>query len=234
MTLRLRVLGLVACACLLRTADAGAVGRAVTFRTDDGRSIGGLLVESEVKPAPAVVLVPMLGRTKDDWQSVAQRLADAHITTLAIDLPRQYLPADNSELALWPRDIQAAIAYLGARADIRAGAIGVAGASLGASLAALAAADNPLIRSVALVSASLDYRGLRIEGAMRQLGDRPALLMASLTDPYAARSARELAKGGPGLRETRWSDAAAHGTILLSEQPDLVRALVDWFQRTLS
>ena len=125
------------------------------------------------------------------------------------------------------------MAYLAARADVRAGAIGVAGASLGANLAAMAAADNPLIRSIALVSVSLDYRGLRIEGAMRQLGSRPALLMASLKDPYAARSARELAKDAPGPRETHWSDTAAHGTMLLSEQPDLVRALVEWFQRTL-
>ncbi len=233
MTIRLRTLALVSCACLLLAVDALAAGRAVTFRGEDGHAIGGYLVESDAKPAPAVVLVPMLGRTKEDWQGVAQRLADAHITALAIDLPKQYLPADNSELALWPRDIQAAVAYLAARADVRAGAIGVAGASLGANLAAMAAADNPLIRSVALVSVSLDYRGLRIEGAMRQYGARPALLMASLKDPYAARSARELAKDAPGPRETHWSNTAAHGSMLLSEQPDLVRALIEWFQRTL-
>jgi hypothetical protein len=69
--------------------------------------------------------------------------------------------------------------------------------------------------------------------AMRQYGARPALLMASLHDPYAARSARELAKDAPGPRELRWSETTAHGTLLLAQDADLVRALVEWFQRTL-
>ena len=68
---------------------------------------------------------------------------------------------------------------------------------------------------------------------MRQYGARPALLAASLKDPYAARSARTLAHEPPGLRELRWSDEAAHGTELLARDPDLGRALVEWFQRTL-
>jgi acetyl esterase/lipase len=159
---------------------------------------------------------------------VAQSLADANITALAIDLPGQYGPTDR-----WSADIQAAVAYLVSRPEVRRDAIGVAGASRGANLAALAAAADPRIRSVALVSPSLDYRGVRIEGAMRQYGGRPALLMASLRDPYAARSARELAADPPGLRELRWSETPAHGTALLARDPDLVRQLVEWFQRTL-
>ena len=43
----------------------------------------------------------------------------------------------------------------------RPDAIGVVGASLGANLALLAAADLPLVRAIALLSPSLDYRGLR-------------------------------------------------------------------------
>jgi hypothetical protein len=57
-------------------------------------------------PAPAVVLLPMLGRTKDDWQAAAQKLADANITVLAIDLPAQTLPANPKELASWPDDVR--------------------------------------------------------------------------------------------------------------------------------
>ena len=84
-----------------------------------------------------------------------------------------------------------------------------------------------------LVSPSLDYRGVRIETALRQYGARPALLMASLRDPYAARSVRELTREAPGPREARWAESRAHGTALLASEPDLVRALVEWFQRTL-
>jgi len=224
-------LSLVPCALSLVAARASV--RSVSFRAEDGRTINALIAEAETKPAPAVVLVPMLGRSKDDWQNEAQRFAEANITALAIDLPGSQLPSNPGELSVWTRDIQSAVAYLASRPEVRPGAIGVAGASLGANLAAIAAAGNPQIRSVALVSPSLDYRGVRIEAAMRQLGERPALLVASTQDPYAARSVRELGKGGPGLREMRWSEQPAHGTVLLSRDGDVVRDLVQWFQRTL-
>jgi hypothetical protein len=31
-----------------------------------------------------------------------------------------------------------------------------------------------------------------------------------------------------------WSEVPAHGTNLLSRQPELARSLADWFQRTLA
>jgi dienelactone hydrolase len=210
-----------------------AAGRIVSFRAEDGRTINGYIVEAAARPAPAVVLVPMLGRPKDDWQGIAQRLSEVNVTALAIDLPGEYAPADGRELAGWSRDVSAAVAYLAARPDVRPGSIAVAGASLGANLAALAAAAAPQVRGAALVSPSLDYRGVRIEAALRQLGERPALLIASLRDPYAARSTRELSQVGPGPREIRWSEAPAHGTVLLSRDPEMARALVDWIQRTV-
>ena len=84
-----------------------------------------------------------------------------------------------------------------------------------------------------LISPSLDYRGLRIEGAMKAYGSRPALLVASAHDPYAARSTRELAPGAPGPRDIRWSEVSAHGTVLLARDPELVRSIVEWFQAAL-
>jgi carboxymethylenebutenolidase len=210
-----------------------AAGHGVTFRSDDGRTVNGWLVEANQRPAPAVVLVPMLGRSRDDWQGAADRLADANITALAIDLPGQVAPEDPRDLAGWASVINGAIGYLSARPDIRAGSLAVAGASLGANLAAIAAAGDPRVRSLALISPSLDYRGVRIETAMRQYGERPALLVASVRDPYAARSVRELATGAPGLREMQWAETPAHGTVLLAREPDLTRSLVEWFRRTL-
>ena len=175
----------------------------------------------------------MLGRSKDDWDAVGQRLADANILALAIDLPGLGDAGDSLALAGWSSDVRAAVAYLSSRTDVRAGSIGVAGASLGASLGAIAAAAEPSVRSLALISPSIDYRGVRIDAAMKQYGGRPALLVASSRDPYAARSARELSRDPPGLREVRFSDVPAHGTVLLARDGELVRVLVEWFQRTL-
>jgi len=211
-----------------------AAGRAVAFRAFDGRTINALLTEADARPAPAVVMVGMLGRPKDDWQAVADRFAASGISSLSIDLPGTSLPGEPAALSRWNDDIRAAVGYLAGRpADVRPGAVGIAGASLGANLAVVAAAADPSVRSIALVSPSVDYRGVRIEQPLRQYGARPALLVASLHDPYAARSVRELAENPPGIRQMRWSDTAAHGTVLLARDPDLVRSLIEWFQQTL-
>lgn len=212
-------------------AQSAAVS--VSFRALDGRPVAGFMMEASVRPAPGVVLVPMLGRPKDEWAGVAQRLAQANITALAIDLPGYYLPPGAAAATLWHTDVLAATAFLAARPDVRRDAIGIAGASLGANLAAVAAAADPQVRALALVSPSLNYRGVAVQAPMVTYGARPALLVASLQDPYAARTVRELASEAPGPREVIWSEMPAHGTILLGQEPDLVRLIVEWFQRTL-
>ena len=89
------------------------------------------------------------------------------------------------------------------------------------------------IASLALLSPSLDYRGLRIEAAFRKYGERPALLVSSDDDPYAMRSVKDLQKAGAGTREPLRLSQAGHGTVMLGRNPDLAYALVDWFRRTL-
>jgi dienelactone hydrolase len=232
MIVRAIVVAIAAVASLWQPVKAA--GRVVSVPLADGRSLAGLLMEASTRPAPAVVLVPMLGRHPDDWQAVAQRLADANIHALAIDLPSTALPADAAALTAWHDGVKSAVAFLAHRPeDVRAGSIGIAGASLGASLAVMAAAADPGVRALALVSPSLEYRGLRIEAPLAAYGARPALLMASLQDPYAARSVRTLARDDSGLRQVQWSTIPAHGTLLLARDAALVDILVDWFQRML-
>src|SRR5205807_1573581 len=57
----------------------------VTMHPDDGVTLSGTFFEAPGRPAPAVILLHMLTRTRDDWQVFANRLADAGIHALAID-----------------------------------------------------------------------------------------------------------------------------------------------------
>ena len=130
-------------------------------------------------------------------------------------------------------DVKAARAFLASRRDVVPGRVGIAGASIGANLAILFAANDLTVRSLALLSPGIDYRGLRPEPAMKKYGDRPAMLVASQEDNYATSSARQLTAGGSGVRDLRVLIGAGHGTTMLGRQADLVAALVDWFRRTL-
>jgi pimeloyl-ACP methyl ester carboxylesterase len=233
---------LVAIACLAPSASRAAAARAVSFKTADGVTIAGTWFEAARQPAPAVILLHMLGRSHADWLVVGNRLADAGVHALAIDFRGHGAstsgPADDSGsgagLSRLVLDVQAAQAFLAARTDaVRPSLIGIAGASLGANVGVLAAAREPNVRSLALLSPSLDYRSLRSEAALTAFGSRPALLVAGTDDYYAARSVRELRSVGGGVRETRMVDNGGHGMRLLERDPELARALVDWFLRTL-
>jgi dienelactone hydrolase len=132
------------------------------------------------------------------------------------------------------QDVRAAAQWLATRPNVRGDQIAIVGASLGASLALLAAIEVPQVRAIALLSPSLDYRGLRTDvGLIKRLGSRALWLAASDQDPLALRTQRDFAAEPSGPREQHVSSALAHGTALLDKDADLSRALVDWLRRSL-
>lgn len=235
-----RTSGLVGLTLLILAVAAPALAaepQTVSFTTRDGVLITGSLFLPDKRPAPAVVLLHMMTRSRHDWDGAAQKFADAGIAALSIDFRRAGQPQtdarggdDLSDLVL---DVEAARSYLAARPEIAAGRVGIAGASVGANAAAIAAGNEPAVRSLALLSPSLEYRNLRMDVALKKFGSRPALLVASSEDPYALRSARGMVTMGDGPRELRVLSGAGHGTVMLGRDPDLISALVDWFLRTL-
>jgi alpha-beta hydrolase superfamily lysophospholipase len=220
---------------LVAAADlAWAQGRAVVFPASDGVPIAARLYESAVSPAPAVVLVHMLARSKDDWHAVAETLQRDGITALAIDLRGHGASGGSADnLRAMVQDVRAAVTWLRMRPEVRPGAIGLAGASLGANLALIVAAEQETVRAAALLSPSTDYRGVSLSGVVRRYGARPLLLVASTEDPLALRTLKELSADAQGVREQHLEPALAHGTALLEHAPGLGRTLVDWFRRTL-
>jgi alpha-beta hydrolase superfamily lysophospholipase len=245
MTRSIQCVVLVGLLVVLPRAGAGqrgaTAGQMITLHTEDGVSIAAELRPSATgRPSPAVILVHMLTRTHEDWRGLADRLSEAGLAVLAIDLrghgasgTAAILPADPDDMTASLLDVKAARMYLRGRPDLWSGAIGMAGAQVGANLVVMEAASDPLVRSIALLSPGMDYRRLRPEAAMKRYDARPALILASTEDAYASRSARELAGIGTGVRDLRIVNGAGHGTVMLTRQPGLVAALVDWFRRTL-
>ena len=231
----------MAVSLVVGASTRAATSRPVTFRTEDGVTIAGTMYEASRRPAPAVILLHMLTRSRDDWQSFADRLADAGIHALAIDFRGHGQssrgpsgPDGEPDLARMTLDVQAARAFLDSRPDmVNPMQIGIAGASIGANIAILEAGGDSAIKSLALLSPGMDYRSLRAEAAMRKYSPRAVLFVAATNDPYASRSVKQLSALGSGLREIKTLDNAGHGTTMLVRYPDLARLLVDWFERTL-
>lgn len=223
------------CLAALAAAASNALAQtAVTLTASDGVTLSAQFHEAPVTPAPAVVLVHVLGGNRDSWLPVVGRLQEAGMSALAIDLRGHGHSSGSSAIAVdMARDVMAAVAWLGTQPSVRPGAVAVVGASLGASLALIAAADLPAVRGVVLISPAAEYRGVRLDAAARKYGARPMLLLGSQQDPYALRTMRELAPPEQTSREQQVSSATAHGTKLLDQDPQMVGALVDWLRRTL-
>ena len=220
---------------VLSSVLASAAGQQVTFRSPDGVTIAAEYFETGTRPAPAVVLVHMLSRSKGDWGSLPDRIRDAGMTTLTIDL-RGHGQSSGSAQSLpdMVQDVRAAVQWLATRPNVRGDAIAVVGASLGASLALLASADLAQVRAVGAISPSSDYRGLRTDVALvKRIGPRAIWLAASAEDPLALRTLRDMAAEPSGPREQHVSSTPAHGTVLLDKDNDVGRVLVDWLRRTL-
>src|SRR5918993_3937174 len=63
-----------------------ASSQRVTLRADDGVVLAATWYEPSSRPAPAVILVHMLQRSRRDYEALASRLAADGIGALAIDL----------------------------------------------------------------------------------------------------------------------------------------------------
>lgn len=227
-------LSMIALVLVLGASSVEAAGRPVTFPSSDGVTIAGELFEAPTR-SPGVLLVHMLTRSKSEWGSLPDRIRDAGITALTIDL-RGHGQSGGSpqDLQAMIQDVHAAAQWLASRPNVRGDAIAIVGASLGASLALLASVDLPQVRFLALLSPSLDYRGLRTDTALiKRLGARSMWLAASDQDPLALRTLRDIAAEPSGAREQHVSTILAHGTTLLDRDPDVARALVDWLRRSL-
>lgn len=233
-----RAFGLLAIAVLMWMSGAATLDAAetVALRATDGTALSAVWY-APTRTAPAVLLVHMLTRSHAEWDLTAQALNASGFGVLAIDL-RGHGASEGSisTLGSMQQDVQAGLDWLKTRTDVLATRLGITGASLGASLAVLAAAADPAVRSIALLSPAAEYRGVRCEAAMRRFAERSGavMLVASTGDPYALRSANQFEAMGTGPRDLRVVDGTnAHGTTLLAVRPDLVSSLVDWFRRSL-
>src|SRR5262245_5130263 len=128
---------------LLVTAPLVASPQRVTFKTDDGVTLSGTWYEPASRPGPAVILVHMLQKSRRDWDQFASRLAGEGIGALAFDL-RGHGESSGSaqDYSGMVQDVRAARRFLGSRSDVTPSRVGIAGASMGATLAVMEAADD--------------------------------------------------------------------------------------------
>lgn len=214
--------------------------RPIALMTSDGVALAGTYGAASAARAWAV-LVPMMPATKESFVPLARRLADAAISTLAIDLrghgesqggPLGYQSFTDRDHQASVRDIDAAVAYLRSQGapDDR---IALIGASIGANLSLHYLASHPSLRLAVLLSPGVDYRGVLAKESIVALSKGTGVFIASSQDDgYNAQETEELWGLIPdGVIKRRALFArAGHGTTMLEKEPSLFDDIILFIQ----
>jgi dienelactone hydrolase len=241
----LRAATLLGLLLLSASAPQGqAAGRDVDIPATDGVRIRGTYVPA-ARRGPGVVLLHMCNTTRESWTPVAQQLAAAGISALAIDNrgfgesggPRMQQSAPEVQRqvrARWPDDFDAALAWLAAQPEVDGARIGAAGGSCGVDNAIKLASRHRNVRSLVLLAGETDPAGVTY---LRSNPWLPIFAAAAADDQYD-RQAPQLMRwftelsGNPRNRFVGFEDGR-HGTEIFGPHPELPKQIVEWFEDTL-
>jgi pimeloyl-ACP methyl ester carboxylesterase len=222
-----------------------AAGKKSRFVTEDGVEIVGNLWIPEQDQSPCVILLHMLEKTRADWDDIRQSLFNKGYAVVSIDLRghgestkqgdavidvSQFTEDDFQNMVL---DVQAVLKELRENVRIDNSKIAIMGASIGANVGLQAAASDPLIPVVVLLSPGKSYRGIRTDTALLDYGKRPILIAASEEDGYAANSSQYLKELAQGYSKLLMYNNIGHGTEMFKAPTDLEEEIIDWLDTYL-
>ncbi len=226
----------------LAAVSASAAPVEVPLKASDGVALAATYC-APAAPAAAVVLMPMLGGRRGDWEPFAVKAASAGVAVLLLD-PRGHGGSANPygqdpgewDKARWQAadlDPAAAVAWLESR-GFSPSTIFLGGASIGASLAFRRAASDPRLGGAALISPGDNPRRVPASESAAAYGRRPLFLASAADDPVFDAIAGRLAGSVSGPVERLRLDAGGHGTDILSDPksgPALSAGLLSWLSK---
>jgi len=248
---------LVLSICLATTGHVSAqANRVVRLTTADDVGIYAAFYPPQTNPAPAVLLLHSLGKSRDEWALLAPLLQQVGFAVLAIDFRghgestrrvtarglqsvdfNSFTSRDYAALLL---DVNVAFDWLADQPGVDARRIGIAGSSLGANLALRYAVVNDEIAALLLLSPGLVYHEIRTDDVIGKTGSRPLRIVVSRDDPFAFESAKRLVElrnaGGPSTRSNELTVCTGflHGAAMLTGVKDLTGVVVAWLRQALA
>ncbi|MBI2578853.1 MAG: alpha/beta hydrolase [Candidatus Aenigmarchaeota archaeon] len=211
---------------------------AVSFTTGDGFAIHGNYYEGSEK---GLILLHMLGSSKESWNGLVPALSKLNYTVLAVDMRGHgesvvqngakitWNDFSEDDFASMKKDVAAAKAFLESRGKTR---FAVIGASIGANIALNYSAGDDDIRTVILLSPGFNYRGVDAQETIKNYTS-PVLFITTEGDAYSADSSKYMYFYAPGKKALSLFNGNAHGTDMLTIT-NVDKVIVRWLFENFS
>jgi alpha-beta hydrolase superfamily lysophospholipase len=191
------------------------------------------------KPKGYLALVHMMPAVKESWKYFAGAAQKVGLAGIAIDLrghgqsdggPNSYQKFSDREHQKSILDLQAAVDYLKNQGAVPEQIIFV-GASIGANLSLWYLADHPEFKTAVLLSAGLNYRGIKTEPLVKKLQNSQKIMLVSARDDGGNAEMNEQLAGlipADVKKELIVYESGGHGTALLQAQPELLGRILNF------
>lgn len=207
-------------------------GQRVEFTTSDGVKIVGTYYDGGDK---SVILLHRLGKDRNDWNNFVPELQAKGYSVLAIDLRGHgesitkngerisWIGFSDSDFNSMTLDVMAAKEFLASKGKSK---FAIIGESIGANTALNYAAEDSDIKSLVLLSPSLDYRGVKTDQSIKSYRGS-LLIVASESDAESIDASQQMFTQSPADKQIKTYPNAGHGTDMFLGT-DLDKVIIDF------
>lgn len=204
--------------------------RYITLPTEDGEFLAASFYPPQADAAPGILLLHMEDGRKEDWAGFATQMREIGYGPMTLDLRGHGESTGEVDWGSMPADVLLAWNALSAQSEVDPTRIVIVGAGAGADLALVAAAAEPGVYALILLSPAIEGFGLQTEEAMVAYGERPVLIVTSEDDLYSVEGALTLAELAQGPQVLSVYSQAGRGTDMFTRQPDLASLIQGWLR----
>ena len=227
----------------LSIAQTGhSVTKSVEFSTRDGVTLKGNLYQASTG-RPLVILLHMLGKTRQDWAPLVSVLQRANFSVLTLDWRGHgestnqngqrinFKTFTDSDWAKLPDDLNLVIFKVKQMPEFKNAKLALVGASIGANTAAIIGARDKSVKAMVLLSPGDNYKSL-VPSFYINKNDPATFIVACDDDSYSAQSCRNLARIKDGTKLEIYP-SGGHGTDIFNTHNSLIEEISQWLKQEL-
>lgn len=205
-----------------------------TAASEDGLTLPVRYYHPPAAGAPLIVVVHDWGSSLQNWEKISRQLQEYGFGVILFNVrghggaSTAYYYLSDEQIGGMKMDVSLALAFARSRAG---GAVHLLGTGLGANLAVAVAAEEGGVDKMVAISPGLNYRGIDIRGAVKELAQENLLMVASQEDVYSIYTIRELERELEGQSQSRLLNNAGHGVWILMRQPASIEMIARWLVR---